>query len=90
MAEYLSLVSQGFGQWPALFAALPVIDAAVLFALHRVFGSRLARVAWSVFVVGVILFLLLWVGTAHGFMLHKLREAFLGPTPPPWRPRPGL
>jgi hypothetical protein len=89
MAEYLATVALGFGQWPILFALLPAIDAAILFALHRAFPSRLARIAWSVFVAGVILFLLLWVGAAHGFTLHKLREAFLGPAPPPWHLHPG-
>jgi hypothetical protein len=89
-AERLLQVALGFGKWPILFAALPVIDAAVLFALHRVFPGRVARIAWSVCVAGVILFLLLWVATAEALLLHKLREALLGPAPlpPPWAPGP--
>lgn len=89
-AERLLAVALGFGNFPILFAALPVIDAAVLVALHRKFPSRTARIAWSVCIAGVILFLLLWVATAQWMMLHKLREALVGPAPlpPPWAPAP--
>jgi molybdopterin synthase sulfur carrier subunit len=80
-AEVLARVVLGFVQYPALFGALPLIDATVLFVLHRVFAGRFLRVAWSAVVAGVILFLLLWVGVAQGLMLLKLRETFVGPVP---------
>jgi hypothetical protein len=91
MAEYLCWVAEGLVRLPVVFGALPVIDAVVLYALHRVFPSRLARIAWSVVITGIILFLLLWVGVAHWFTLHKLREGVVGPAPlfPLVPPAPG-
>jgi molybdopterin synthase sulfur carrier subunit len=80
-ADVLAQLSQGFVNYPALFGVLPLLDAAALFVLHRVFASRALRVAWSPVIVGIILLLLLWSGVAQGMMLLKLREAFRGPVP---------
>jgi molybdopterin synthase sulfur carrier subunit len=80
-ADVLAQVARGFVNYPVLFGVLPLLDAAALFVLHRVFANRSLRVAWSAVVVGIILLLLLWSGVAQGMMLLKLREAFRGPVP---------
>jgi sulfur-carrier protein len=86
LAEHLIQVAHGFLEWPFLFWVLPAIDAAVLFALHRVFPSRAARIAWSVVIAGLILSLLLWFAAAEGLMLEKLKEAFSQSRLPPPAP----
>jgi hypothetical protein len=80
-AEVLGQVVAGFNNFPLLFVVLPLIDAAALFALHRVFASRVVRIAWSVVVAAVILFLLLWMSAAHAMTLDKVRQALTRPAP---------
>jgi molybdopterin converting factor small subunit len=61
--------------FPPVLVLFPLLDAVVLLILHRVASSPAARVAWSVFVAGFLLVLLVWGSAGHGMMLRKLREA---------------
>jgi hypothetical protein len=61
--------------FPPVLVLFPLLDAVVLLILHRVVSSPAARVAWSVFVAGFLLVLLVWGSAGHGMMLRKLREA---------------
>jgi molybdopterin converting factor small subunit len=61
--------------FPPVLVLFPLLDAVVLLILHRLVSTPPARVAWSVFVAGFLLVLLVWGSAGHGMMLRKLREA---------------
>jgi hypothetical protein len=87
--EVVAGLATALMDWPPLLFLFPLVDVAVLVTLHRALPSRAARVAWSAFVAGFLLLLLVWGSAGHGMMLRKLQEALQRPgAPAPGAPAP--
>ncbi len=75
VTERIAGLATALMEWPPLLILFPLVDVAILVTLHRLLPIRAARVAWSAFVAGFLLLLLVWGSAGSGMMLRKLREA---------------